>query len=101
MSEVDIVNFLINLDVELRETYYIYQNLLYSLKNKKHNLLTKTLNNYNEDIFAYMKTSVKTLLEFLLFIKNTFDNNYHNDYIEGNNNFIKVIKRINFAYFII
>ena len=98
MTEVDVVNFLINLDVELRETYYIYQDLLYSLKNKKYDLLTKTLNNYNKNISTYMKTSVKTLLEFLPFIKNTFNNNYHNGYIEGNNNFIKVIKRIAFGF---
>ena len=31
-------------------------------------------------------------------IKNTFNNNYHNGYIEGNNNFIKVIKRIAFWF---
>lgn len=41
-----------------------------------------------------MKTSIKTLLEFLPHIKNTFNNNYHNGFIEGNNNFIKVIKKL-------
>ena len=45
-----------------------------------------------------MKTSIKTLLEFLPYIKNTFNNNYHNGYIEGSNNFIKVIKRIAFGF---
>ena len=45
-----------------------------------------------------MKTTVKTLLEFLPYIKNTFTTKYHNGYIEGNNNFIKVIKRIAFGF---
>lgn len=45
-----------------------------------------------------MKTSIKTLNEFKDKIKNTFNNNYHNGYIEGNNNFIKVIKRIAFGF---
>ena len=45
-----------------------------------------------------MKTSIKTLLQFLPFIKNTFLHNYHNGFIEGNNNFIKVIKRIAFGF---
>ena len=45
-----------------------------------------------------MKTSIKTLKEFLPYIKNTLNNNYHNGYIEGNNNFIKVIKRIAFGF---
>ena len=45
-----------------------------------------------------MKTSIKTLTEFLPYIKNTFENNYNNGFIEGNNNFIKVIKRIAFGF---
>ena len=98
MTEADVVNFLINLDNELLQTYLIYQDLLYSLKNKKYDLLKYTLNNYNQNISSYMKTSIKTLIEFLPFIKNTFNNNYHNGYIEGNNNFIKVLKRIAFDF---
>ena len=44
-----------------------------------------------------MKTSIKTLKEYLPYIKNTLNNMYHNDYVEGNNNFIKVLKRIAFG----
>ena len=98
MTEVDVVDFLINLDHELKQTYLIYQDLLYALKKKNYSLLNKSLHNYNVNISSYMKTSIKTLLEFLPFIKNTFNNNYHNGYIEGNNNFIKVIKRIAFGF---
>ena len=98
MTEADIVDFLINLDDKLKLTYLIYQDLLYCLKNKNYDLLKKSLNNYNPNISSYMKTSIKTLLQFLPFIKNTFNNNYHNGYIEGNNNFIKTIKRIAFGF---
>ena len=73
MTETDVVDFLINLDDEFKQTYLVYQDLLYSLKNKNYDLL------------------YKTLLGFLPFIKNTFNNNYHN-------NFIKVIKRITFDF---
>jgi len=45
-----------------------------------------------------MKTSISTLLEFLPFIRNTFHTDYHNGFIEGNNNFIKVLKRIAFGF---
>ena len=65
---------------------------------KNYSLLNKTLNNHNTNISSYMKTSIKTLLQFLPFIKNTFLHNYHNGFIEGNNNFIKVIKRIAFGF---
>ena len=44
-----------------------------------------------------MKTSIKTLLEFLPYVKIIFENEYHNGFIEDNNNFIKVIKRIAFG----
>ena len=98
ITESDIVNFLISLDDELKNTYLIYQDLLFALKHKNFDLLKSTLYNNNPYISSYMKTSIKTLLEFLPFIKNTFNNNYHNGYIEGNNNFIKVIKRIAFGF---
>lgn len=98
MTEADIVDFLINIDNELKETYSIYQDILYCFKNKKYNLLKTYLSKPSAFISSYMKTSIKTLWEFLPFIKNTFNSNYHNGYIEGNNNFIKVIKRIAFGF---
>ena len=61
-------------------------------------MLKATLNNHKLNISSYMKTSIKTLLEFLPFIKNSLENNFHNGFIEGNNNFIKVIKRIAFGF---
>lgn len=45
-----------------------------------------------------MKISIKTLKGYLAYIKNTFTTNYHNGYVEGNNNFIKVLKRIAFGF---
>ena len=98
MTQSDIVNYLINVDEELKQTYIIYQNILYALKKKDYKILKQSLNNINPKISNYMKTSIKTLLEFLPYIKNTFETNYHNGFIEGNNNFIKVIKRIAFGF---
>ncbi len=45
-----------------------------------------------------MKISIKTLIEFKDKIYNSFNNNYHNGFIEGNNNFINVLKRIVFGF---
>ena len=45
-----------------------------------------------------MKTSIKTLKIYLPHIKNTLSNPYHNGFVEGNNNFIKVLKRIAFGF---
>ena len=98
MTQVDVVNYLINTNEELKQTYLIYQEILYSFKNKDFKKLKQTLSNANSKISNYIKTSIKTLLEFLPYIKNTFENEYHNGFIEGNNNFIKVIKRIAFGF---
>lgn len=98
MTQSDIVNYLISIDEELKQTYLIYQDILFSFKTNNFNYLKNILTNANSNISNYMKTSIKTLLEFLPHIKNTFENNYHNGFIEGNNNFIKVIKRIAFGF---
>lgn len=98
ITQSDIVDYLINTNEELKLTYLIYQDILYSFKKKDFNRLKQTLNNINPKISNYMKTSIKTLLEFLPHIKNTFDQEYHNGFIEGNSNFIKVIKRIAFGF---
>lgn len=98
ITQSDLVNYLINLNEELKQTYLIYQEILYSFKKKDFNHLRKTLNSINPSVSSYMKTSIKTLIEFLPYIKNTFENSYHNGFIEGNNNFIKVIKRIAFGF---
>ena len=45
-----------------------------------------------------MKKSIKTLKGYLPYIKNTLTNPYHNGFVEGNNNFIKVLKRIAFGF---
>lgn len=98
MTQSSVVNYLINIDKELLNTYEIYQNILYSIKNNKYKELETILNNKNEFISIYMKKSIKTLKGYLPYIKNTLSNSYHNGFIEGNNNFIKVIKRIAFGF---
>ncbi len=45
-----------------------------------------------------MKTSIKKSNEFKYNIYNTFTTSYHNGFIEGNNNFNKVLKRIAFGF---
>ena len=98
MTTTDVVDYLINVDDELKQTYLVYQKLLFAFKNNNYQLLSNTLYNINSNISSYMKTSIKTLIEFLPYIKNTFKNHYHNGFIEGNNNFIKTIKRIAFGF---
>lgn len=98
MTEFDVVNYLTEINEELDNTYQLYQDLLYSIKNKDFKLLNIALNHNYNIVSDYMKTSLKTIKEYLPHIKNTFENKYNNGFIEGNNNFIKVLKRVAFGF---
>ena len=98
MTEIGVVNYLTEINQELDNTYQLYQDLLYSIKNNNFKLLNVSLNNNYNVISEYMKTSIKTIKEYLPYIKNSFENKYNNGFIEGNNNFIKVLKRIAFGF---
>ena len=98
MTEIDVVNYILEQSFELKETYYNYQELLQAIKQKDYNAFIYSINNINPFISNYMKTSINTLIDFKDEIFNTFNNNYHNAFIEGNNNFIKVLKRIAFGF---
>jgi transposase len=97
-TEQDIVDYLVSLDKEFEETYQVYQNLLYSFQNNNINTLEETLNNKYDNISDYMIISIKTIKSYINYIKNTFNTKYNNGYIEGNNNFIKALKRIAFGF---
>ena len=97
-TEQDIVDYLVSLDKEFEETYEVYQDLLYAFQNNNINVLEDTLNTKYNNISEYMITSIKTIKSYVNYIKNTFNTKYHNGYIEGNNNFIKALKRISFGF---
>lgn len=98
MTEIDLVNYILNQSIELKTTYYKYQELLQSIREKNYDDFIYAIDNVNNSVSDYMKTSIKTLTEFKDEIYNTFNNNYHNGFIEENNNFIKVLKRIAFGF---
>lgn len=98
MTEVDIVNYLINTNEELKATYNLYQSILYALQHKNYEILKTILETEQNNISKYMITSVETLKEFLPYIKNTLENKYSNGVMERNNNTCKLLKRIAFGY---
>lgn len=98
MTQSDVVNYLINTNKELYNTYQVYQSILYAIKNNNYKELETIVNDTHDSISTYMRTSIKTLKGFLPHIKNTLSNPYHNGFVEGNNNFIKVLKRIAFGF---
>ena len=98
ITEYDIVQYLINTNKILKETYNIYQGIIKAIRNKDSNLFIKIIESKHKNIYEYMKTTLKTYKKFKIFIINSLKYNYNNGLIEGTNNLIKCIKRIAFGY---
>ena len=98
MTEVDIVDYLLDLSPELKSSYDLYQDILYALQNKNYQLLKIILNSDFGYISNYIKISIKTLKKFLPYIKNILENFYNNGVMERNNNTCKLIKRLAFGF---
>ena len=98
MREIDIINYILDIDPELKASYRLYQNILYCIKQKDFSLLKSIISNSNNSISEYMKTAIKTIIKYKDYIKNALKYNYTNGILEGINNKIKVIKRIAFGY---
>ncbi len=100
MSEQDILADLLSSSDILKNTYEIYQELLYSVQNKDVVLFENTLNNNNDNnkLSPYMNTSIKTLTKYKDYIVNALTNTASNGRFEAINNTIKVVKRIAFGF---
>ena len=116
MCEEDVLNYLLSLSTELRDTYELYQDLISCIEikekdaeipttteNKEHRTkrLVSILSNYKQNyphLSNYMETAITTLLQYKDFVLNMMDTDLTNGPIEGLINKIKLIKRISFGY---
>lgn len=62
MTEIDVVNYILDQNVELKANYYKYQELLQSIKEKNYEVFIHAITNINNSISDYMKISIKTLI---------------------------------------
>lgn len=98
MTEVDVVNYILNQNLELKKTYELYQSILYALQRKDYILFMSIIEKDYENISDYMQISLNTLREFSEHIKNTLEQPYSNGVMERNNNTCKLIKRVGFGF---
>ena len=98
MTEVDVVNYLLNIDMFFENTYDLYQDILYHLQHRDYNGFNNVINYEYQNISNQMKTSLNTLRKYSNFIKNTLEYTYNNGVMERNNNTCKLIKRISFGF---
>lgn len=97
-SQTSVVDFIVDLDPELRVTYDYYQRLLFAIDKKKTALLNSLLKNPPNGISEKMDTARKSLLKFLPSLLTCLETSHSNGQLEGTINQIKVIKRIAFGY---
>ena len=98
MTEIDVVDYLLNKDKILSNTYDVYQDLLYYLQRRDYDEFNKVLKEQNNNISKQMKTSINSLIYFSEYIKNTLEYEYNNGVMERNNNTCKLIKRISYGF---
>ena len=98
MTEVDVVNYLLNIDMFFENTYDLYQDILYHLQHRDYNGFNNVINYEYQNISNQMKTSLNTLRKYSNLIKNTLEYTYNNGVMERNNNTCKLIKRISFGF---
>ena len=98
MREVDIVDYLLDQNKELKATYYFYQDIYYSIRTRNINEFKRQINKEYNNLSNYMETSLKTLIQHQGYIINSLKEKYSNGVLEGINNMIKTIKRIAFGY---
>lgn len=100
MTSNGILEFLLNLDPKLRETYKVVHQLRYALKINDLKSFNDIVNNVEKrDISAGLYRIVRTFKKYQQYISNTFEyKHYTNGPIEGINNKIKLIKRTSYGY---
>ena len=98
VTEYDIVQYLINTNTILKESYNLYQGIIKAVRNRDSKLFITIIESKHNHISEYMKTALKTYKNFKSFIINSLNYDYNNGLIEGTNNLIKCIKRIAFGY---
>ena len=98
VSQIDIVNYLVNTNKEFKETYDCYQGIINSIKDKDFDKFKSIIHHPNKQISDKMKRVLKLYREYEQYIENSFIYDINNGIIEGTNNLIKCVKRIAFGY---
>ena len=98
ITEYEIVQYLINTNDCLKQTYNLYQGIIKAIRNKNIKLFVKIIESKHKNISEYMVKTLKTYNKFKNYIINSLKYKFNNGIIEGTNNLIKCIKRIAFGY---
>ena len=98
VSQRDIVDCLLELDEELKRTYFAYQDFRAAINQETSTHLNSLVEQKYQDVSGYMKTALKTTKIDIEYIVNAIEYGYTNGVVEGFNNKIKALKRVAFGY---
>ncbi|WP_412989580.1 transposase [Pediococcus siamensis] len=98
ITATDVVDHLLSLDPEFKQTYQILNNVHITLQHKdwnNYNAAFWHLEGCSEEMHS---TTIKVLQEHHEEIRHTFLTTYTNGALVGSNNKIKIIKRVSYGY---
>lgn len=98
ISQLDVVNESISIDKVLEDSYTCYLIIRQDIENRDFESFKKHLIYFRDRVGFRMQVSIDTCLEYIDYLKNSFNFEYSNGAIEGINNYIKVLKRVAFGY---
>lgn len=98
ISQLVVVNESISVDKVLEDSYTCYQIIRQDIENRDFESFKKHLIYFRDRVGFKMQASINTCLEYIDYLKNSFNFEYSNGAIEGINNYIKVLKRVAFGY---
>lgn len=98
MTDVDVVDYMLNINKTFENTYDTYQDILYYLQHRDYDKFNMIINKEYNNISNEMRTTINTLKKYSKHIKNTLEYSYSNGVMERNNNTCKLIKRISFGF---
>lgn len=97
-SEYDILKYILLLDKQLEEMYWIYQEFIKAFDSKDIELFKQVIKKKYINISEEMKNTLRTYNKYEEYIINALIYPYSNGVVEGINTKIKLIKRIGYGY---
>lgn len=98
ISQLDVVNESISIDKVLEDSCTCYLIIRQDIENRDFESFKKHLIYFRDRVGFRMQVSIDTCLEYIDYLKNSFNFEYSNGAVEGINNYIKVLKRVAFGY---
>ena len=98
LTESEVLDYLLSINPQLRQSYEVYQNLLDAFDAKDFNTFFEWIDTLPNSLNAEFKKAATYLNKHRKAIINALKYPYSNGKFEGKNNLIKVIKRIAFGF---